>query len=77
MKLSRHHLIPSSREGTDDEDNLVTLPMSWHGAWHQLFHNMTTDEAIAFIRKVMQPHGHWTPKELNKLRNRMKGGKDG
>lgn len=46
---SWHHLIPVSRGGTDDEENLKEIPTKVHEAWHTLFKNWTPTEVIAFL----------------------------
>lgn len=52
----RHHIIPQSvcrRLGIDPnfEGNVKTIRQDRHRAWHLLFGNMTSEEAIGHIRK--------------------------
>ncbi|MCR4329590.1 MAG: HNH endonuclease [Candidatus Roizmanbacteria bacterium] len=49
--LSTHHIIPTSRGGTDSPSNLKTVCVLKHRAWHALFSNMLPEEAIELIRK--------------------------
>ena len=51
----RHHLLPSSRcyqLGIDSEfdGNVVRVNQTKHRAWHILFGNMTSEEAIEDIK---------------------------
>ena len=49
--ISIHHIIPTSRGGTDNPENLKSVCVLKHRAWHALFVNMTPEEAIEHIRK--------------------------
>ena len=46
---TRHHLIPSSRGGTNDEKNIKIVPEKDHRAWHQIFENFTPSEIIKML----------------------------
>lgn len=59
--LTRHHIIPRSRGGTDSKDNILKKSYLEHNAWHYLFYNMKPEEAIQMIIK------QWTD-EFGKLR---------
>ena len=54
-KRSLHHLIPKSRGGSDDPDNIRRISDKIHRAWHMVFGNMTPDEAVDHIKD------HWAP----------------
>jgi|1_EtaG_2_1085319.scaffolds.fasta_scaffold206063_2 hypothetical protein len=71
-QLNRHHLLASSRGGGDGEENLITLPVNFHMHLHAVFHNLTLEESVEFLREVLKPKEHWTPKRLRNLRNRIK-----
>lgn len=45
-QLTRHHIVPQSREGSDSPDNLVRLCDNVHVAFHIVFDNLTPDEQI-------------------------------
>jgi len=49
---SRHHVIPQSRGGGNEKENIKILPKRFHGLWHDLFGNLTPMESIQFIREV-------------------------
>jgi len=60
-----HHTRPKSRGGTDA--CTVTLPISWHNKWHDLFYNLTIDEVHDYIEIVMVPGKVWTIEKLTQL----------
>ena len=60
-----HHTLPRSRGGSDA--TCVTLPISWHNKWHDLFYNLTIDEVHQYIEIVMVPGKVWTLEKLIKL----------
>lgn len=68
--LNVHHIRPTSRGG-GSRDNLVVLPIEFHANYHKLFANMTLEEAIRFLRVVMQPGYEWNYKSLDQLRRRI------
>ena len=43
---SRHHVIPRSRGGKFNDDNIVIVPRADHEAYHKLFGNMTPEEIV-------------------------------
>lgn len=45
-----HHLIPTSRGGTNDEKNRKQIPRLRHEAWHLLFKNLKPEEVIEIIK---------------------------
>jgi len=72
-KKSRHHILPSSRGGKND-DNIVTWDMLFHRYWHELFNNLTMDEIHEFIDLITKPNMAWTSQELARLREKIRCG---
>ena len=52
---TRHHLLPRSMGGKDDEDNIVMLPENVHNAWHLLFANKPPEKVAEIINKWFIP----------------------
>lgn len=48
-KLSRHHIIPSSRGGTSKLENIAGLTIKKHQDYHTLFQNKTPEEIIHYL----------------------------
>ena len=44
--LTRHHIIPSSRFGSNCKENIAMISDKKHKAYHIMFSNMTPDEII-------------------------------
>lgn len=68
--LNVHHIRPTSRGG-GSRDNIVVLPVEFHANYHKLFANLTLEEAIRFLRVVMQPGYEWNYKSLDRLRRQI------
>jgi len=49
---TKHHMVPRSRHGTSDVENLLTIWDGRHRAWHALFGNMTLEETIHILCRV-------------------------
>lgn len=49
---SKHHIIPQSRGGGNERENMKILPKRFHSLWHDLFGNLTPMEATQFIKEV-------------------------
>lgn len=49
--LSRHHLIPRIRGGTNSKKNLLLLWRDKHNLWHNIFSVSTLDEIIFLLKK--------------------------
>lgn len=47
--LTTHHIIPRSRGGSDEPDNLIMIMESYHDKYHDLFQNMTPQEILIFL----------------------------
>lgn len=52
--MTRHHLTPRSRQGGNEEANLLRLYSDRHEIWHALFDNRTLEETIALLQRVSQ-----------------------
>ena len=65
--MSEHHIIPKSRGGSDEPENKVHITKWIHRKWHDLFREMTPDEAILWINTVMIPNTKWENKKMDKL----------
>ena len=68
---NRHHKIPLSRGGKD-ANNIVSLPASWHLAWHVCFDNLTVQEAHRLIDMVMIPGKEFSGQDIENLRQKLK-----
>lgn len=60
---TRHHIIPSSREGTDSPENIAIVPNKKHEDYHILFSNRTPEEIIAYLVEDYW-NGQWEWVEL-------------
>ena len=49
--LSRHHILPQSRNGGWEKSNIVHLNIKEHQNYHTLFANLTPDEIINHLVK--------------------------
>ena len=66
--LTKHHILPRSRGGSNDDRNIVRLPAKFHSLWHQLFVNMTVQEVHDFIDLIMMGYISWRPEDLKTAR---------
>jgi 5-methylcytosine-specific restriction endonuclease McrA len=48
-RKSKHHIIPKSRGGKRNLENIVTLIVRDHRAYHALFENKTPPEIIDYL----------------------------
>lgn len=48
-KPSRHHVIPSSRGGTSNLENIAGLTVKNHQTYHALFENKTPSEIVEYL----------------------------
>lgn len=46
---TKHHIIPQSRSGSDEDYNICMVPEHEHQLYHQLFSNKTPDEIINYL----------------------------
>ena len=47
--LTKHHILPTSRHGNNNEENIATIKDKKHRAYHQLFSNKSPDEIIRHL----------------------------
>jgi len=75
-RVTRHHIVPTSRGRNNNPSNLVYLDENWHRCWHTVFGNLTLPEIQSFIKIIMDtpPNGVWTLPLLKELREAIKGG---
>jgi hypothetical protein len=66
-QMSAHHIIPKTRGGEDTPENKVYLTKWIHRKWHDLFRELTPEEAIEWIKTVMVVRGKWERKKIDKL----------
>ena len=69
--LRRHHIRPRCRiPDWQDKDtgNIVLIPEEFHAYWHQVFGNLTPDEAHEFINIIMRPGTSWTWGDIKNVR---------
>ncbi len=50
--ITKHHLIPKSRGGHNDKQNLLNLWSDKHHLFHELFGNMTLSEIIILLQRI-------------------------
>lgn len=48
-KKTKHHIIPSSRNGSDNGDNIALVGQKLHDKYHSLFANRTPEEIVDFL----------------------------
>jgi hypothetical protein len=73
---SGHHVVPRSRDASSER--VVELPKLFHTALHVVFENLYGQEMITFIQVLnakMERQETITPKELNLLRQMIRGDK--
>lgn len=52
---TKHHILPSSRWGSNVNENLVRLPENLHVNLHRLFWNKTPVEQVEMILSISEP----------------------
>lgn len=58
-KMTRHHLLCSSRWGSNDSDNIKMLKSRIHRNWHQIFVNDVVSEQIRRILQMNESALQW------------------
>ena len=48
--IDKHHILPKSRGGSDDEENIVRIDYKLHQKYHGLFGNLTPGEILAWLK---------------------------
>lgn len=46
---SVHHILPRSKNGSDEKSNLATISQKKHDLYHRLFENMTPEEILSYL----------------------------
>src|ERR1044072_250172 len=59
---NRHHILPKSRKGGNEQENILLLRVQRHDAWHYLFGDKTIEAAIALLFRVHRAKGRCTGK---------------
>ena len=49
---NRHHLLPQSRDGSNEPENIRTLKQTVHNAFHTVFANDTPAEQIKRLLRI-------------------------
>lgn len=49
---TRHHIVPLSRGGKNEWDNIAEVKKKWHDKYHSLFSNKTPEEILEFLVEV-------------------------
>lgn len=62
-KLTRHHVVPRSRNGSNDPDNILKLRKNIHTAFHIIFHNDTPDEQLIRLLSMNSSVLRWEYKQ--------------
>ncbi len=75
-QITKHHIIPRSRGGNGNGDNILKITRRFHEAWHIVFGNMTPEEAIRFIEIIFSIEGKkrkkvWSAENLYALQLRL------
>ena len=77
-QITKHHILPRSRGGNGNGENILKITRRFHEAWHIVFGNMTPEEAIQFIeiiffesRKGRKKKKNWRSGDLYALQLRL------
>ena len=63
--LTLHHINPSSRGGSDKDENIALVPDKRHKAYHIMFSNMTPDEIIhCLVGSYWEGQWGWVAKAI-------------
>jgi hypothetical protein len=57
---NKHHILPKSRDGGNEPENLLLLKVQKHQAFHYLFGDRTIEEAIELLLRVHRAKGRCT-----------------
>ena len=57
---NKHHILPRSREGGNERENIVLLRIERHESWHLLFGDKTIEEVIGLLLRVHRIKGRCT-----------------
>lgn len=70
-KITRHHIIPKSRGGSSNLENIAGIKQNKHRAYHTLFDNQTPEEIVGDLA-----NNYWNGK-WNYVRDAYEGYKNG
>ena len=74
---SKHHITPSSRGGGDEDSNTCKIPEGFHQSYHQVFQNLTPQEAVKFVQefnRLAEKYSKLDGRDLYDLRKAIKSG---
>src|ERR1044071_6953265 len=57
---NRHHILPRSRNGGNERENIILLRVERHESWHYLFGDKTIEEVIELLLRVHRLKGRCT-----------------
>jgi|ERR1044071_288763 hypothetical protein len=57
---NRHHILPRSRDGGNERENIILLRVERHESWHLLFSDRTIEEVIELLIRVHRIKGRCT-----------------
>ena len=57
LGMNRHHWLNKSQGGQSNKQNVSWLKIERHRAWHELFGNLSLDEAIELLTRLKQIKG--------------------
>jgi hypothetical protein len=66
--MNRHHIIPSSRHGSNAPSNIVWLKKRIHDLYHFIFRNRIPEEVVQYVFTAPAKR-HWAYKQLFKGMN--------
>ena len=49
QSFNRHHILPSSKNGSNDDENIAIINIEKHRRYHMLFTNRTPDEIVNYL----------------------------
>lgn len=55
---TKHHIIPASRGGTSELENICYVPRVEHEKYHALFENQTPEEIIDYLNDRFWKHNY-------------------
>jgi len=71
----RHHILPKSMGGTDEEDNLVYLTLREHVFAHHLLWRIHRNPSMAFAFTMMSRRAGKDPEEIRKAQSLINKGR--
>lgn len=60
---NRHHLIPKSRGGKANDQNMLLMDTQKHALWHQLWGNRTIGEVLSLLTRMERMKSHQSTHE--------------